>query len=232
MIQFRPAAERGQTRIDWLDSRHTFSFGDYHDPRHMSFRSLRVINDDRVAPGAGFGMHPHRDMEIVTYVLQGSLEHRDSLGTGSVLGAGELQRMSAGTGIMHSEFNPSATESVHLYQIWLMPRTKGIKPGYEQKVVDRQERLGQLRAVVTPDGARGTLRIQQDATISLGLLEKGQVLRQPLALGRFAWVQGLTGSAEVNGRPLAAGDGVALSGEAELVLTGKEAAEVMVFDLA
>ena len=232
MIEIRKANERGQTQIDWLDSKHTFSFGDYHDPEHISFRTLRVINDDRIAPGAGFGMHPHRDMEIVTYVLQGALEHRDSLGTGSVLGPGELQRMSAGTGITHSEFNPSATEPIHLYQIWILPKTRGITPTYEQKVFAPDQRRGKLRAVVTPDGRDGTLRIHQDVAISLGLLEKGQELRQRFASGRFAWVQGLTGRVDLNGQILAAGDGAALSDETELMLSGTDAAEVMIFDLA
>jgi redox-sensitive bicupin YhaK (pirin superfamily) len=232
MIEIRKAADRGQTRIGWLDSRHTFSFGDYYDPAHMSFRALRVINDDRVAPAAGFPTHPHRDMEIVTYVLQGSLEHRDSLGSGSVLGPGELQRMSAGTGIAHSEFNPSPAEPVHLYQIWLLPKSKGIKPSYEQKVFAPEQRRGRLVPVVTPDGRDGTLRIHQDVAISLGSLEQGKALSKTLAPGRHAWVQALTGHVDINGLPLAAGDGAAVTEEKELVVTAKAAAEVMVFDLA
>jgi redox-sensitive bicupin YhaK (pirin superfamily) len=232
MIRIRKAADRGQTRIGWLDSRHTFSFGDYYDPAHMSFRALRVINDDRVAPAAGFPTHPHRDMEIVTYVLAGSLEHRDSLGSGSVLGPGELQRMSAGTGIAHSEFNPSPTEPVHFYQIWLLPKSKGIKPSYEQKVFAPEQRRGRLVPVVKPDGRDGTLRIHQDVEIALASLEKAKEIRAPLALGRHAWVQALTGNLEINSRPLAAGDGAAVSEEKELVLTASAPAEAMVFDLA
>ncbi len=232
MIKIRKASERGQTKISWLDSKHTFSFGDYYDPDSMGFRALRVINDDRVAGGGGFDTHPHRDMEIVTYILEGSLEHRDSLGTGSVLAAGELQHMSAGTGIFHSEFNPAASVPVHLYQIWIMPKTKGIKPTYDQKVFDPAERKGRLQAVVTPDGRDGTLRIHQDAEISLGLLDQGSEIHKSLAPNRHAWVQCLRGSITINGQEMATGDGAAVSSEKELVLKGKDAAEVMVFDLA
>jgi redox-sensitive bicupin YhaK (pirin superfamily) len=232
MIQVYKAAERGRTHIDWLDSRHTFSFGDYYDPDHMGFRALRVINDDHVAPGAGFGMHPHRDMEIVTYVLQGALEHRDSLGTGSILHAGELQRMTAGTGIMHSEFNSSKKEPVHLYQIWLLPQTKGLQPSYEQKAFAPAEQRGHLRAVVTPDGRDGALRIHQDVEILLGSLDKNEKIRKPLAPGRHAWVQCLAGHLSLNELALAAGDGVAISNERAINLAGIEAAQIMVFDLA
>src|SRR5438552_2530700 len=176
MIQVRPAAERGQTRISWLDSRHTFSFGDYWDPRHMGYRSLRVINDDRVAPGGGFGTHPHRDMEIVTYVLDGALEHKDSLGTGSVIRPGELQRMSAGTGIRHSEFNASATEPVHLYQIWLLPEKRGQAPSYEQKPFDPAARAGRWQLVASPNAAEGSLTIHQDARLFLANIATGQTV--------------------------------------------------------
>jgi len=216
MIEIRKAGERGQTRMGWLDSRHSFSFGDYYDPKHMNFRALRVINDDRVGPGGGFDTHPHRD----------------SLGTGSVLGPGEVQRMSAGTGILHSEFNPSKTEPVHLYQIWLLPMSKGIQPTYEQKAFPADERRGQLRCVVTPDGRDGTLRIQQDAEIFLGSLEIGEEVRKELARGRHAWVQALSGMVTINGQTLVGGDGAALTAEKELIIIGKETAEVMVFDLA
>ncbi len=232
MIQVRHAAQRGQTRIGWLDSRHSFSFGDYRDPNHMGFRALRVINDDRVAPGGGFGTHPHRDMEIVTYVLSGALEHRDSLGTGSVLGAGELQRMTAGTGLSHSEFNPSATEPVHFYQIWLQPKARGLAPSYEQRAFPAAQRRGTLRKVVSPTGLDGALCIQQDVEILLGALEKEQTVRHALAPGRHAWVQVLTGQLRLNGETLQAGDGAAVSDEAELVLSAVDQAEVMVFDLA
>ena len=173
MIQVRKAAERGHFDHGWLDTYHTFSFGDYSDLAHMGFRSLRVINDDRVAPGQGFGMHGHRDMEIVTYVLDGALEHRDSLGNGSIIKAGELQRMTAGTGVRHSEFNPSDTEWVHLYQIWLLPERKGLKPSYEQLALGEEDRRGRFRLVASPDGADGSLTIQQDARLYLASLSPG-----------------------------------------------------------
>ncbi len=232
MIQVRKAGERGRTRIDWLDSWHTFSFGDYYDPDHMGFRSLRVMNDDRVAPGGGFGTHPHRDMEIVTYVLDGALEHRDSLGTGSVIRPGELQRMSAGTGIRHSEFNASETEPVHLYQIWLLPERRGLTPGYEQKQFPEAERAGRLRVVASRDGRDGSLTIHQDATLSLATLTAGQTVTTDLAPGRYAWVQALRGPVSVNGTKLTEGDGAAVGGERQLTITGDGPAEVLVFDLA
>jgi quercetin 2,3-dioxygenase len=232
MVKIRKAHERGRTKIDWLDSWHTFSFGEYYDPACMGFRALRVMNDDRVAPAAGFGMHPHRDMEIVTYVLDGALEHRDSLGTGSVIGPGELQRMTAGRGIMHSEYNSSATEPVHLYQIWLLPERKGLEPGYEQKKFPATERAGQLRIVASPDGRDGSLTIRQDVTLALADLDDGQGVTAPLAPGRHAWVQALRGSVRVNGVALAEGDGAAVSAEKEISITGVGRAEVMVFDLA
>jgi quercetin 2,3-dioxygenase len=232
MIRVRKASERGRTRIDWLDSRHTFSFGDYYDPAHMGFRTLRVMNDDWVAPGGGFGTHPHRDMEIVTYVLDGALQHRDSLGTGSVIRPGELQRMTAGTGIAHSEFNASQTEPVHLYQIWLLPERRGLAPGYEQKEFAAAERAGRLRVVASRDGRDGSLTIHQDATLALATLADGQSVSTALAPGRHAWVQVLRGSVTVNGTPLAEGDGAAVSDETELTITGTSPAEVMVFDLA
>jgi len=231
MIRVRKAAERGSTRIDWLDSRHSFSFGDYYDPANMGFRALRVMNDDWIAPGGGFGAHPHRDMEIVTYVLDGALQHRDSLGTGSVISPGELQRMTAGTGIVHSEFNASQTAPVHLYQIWLLPERKGLTPGYEQKKFPAAEQAGRLRVVASRDGRDGSLTIRQDATLSLATLEAGQTVTATLAPGRSAWVQALRGSVTVNGAPLTEGDGAAVSGETELAITGTGPAEVMVFDL-
>ena len=232
MIRIHKAAQRGTTKISWLDSRHTFSFGDYYDPENLNFRALRVMNDDRVAPAAGFGMHPHKDMEIVTYILAGKLEHRDSLGTGSVLGPGEVQRMSAGTGIFHSEYNASQTEPVHLYQIWLLPEQRGLTPSYEQKVFAREERRGKLRPVVAPDGRDGALRIHQDVEVALGLLDQGQSLSKTLAPGRHAWAQVLTGRMEINGQELHDGDGAAISGESDVTITAKEPGEVMVFDLA
>src|SRR5919199_2665695 len=174
MMTIRPAGARGRTALRWLDSRHTFSFNDYYDPRHMGFRSLRVINDDRVAPAAGFGAHPHRDMEIITYVLSGALEHRDSLGSGEVLRPGEVQRMTAGTGIRHSEFNPSPTEPVHLYQIWLLPEREGLEPSYEQRAFPEPERRNRLRLVASPDGSEGSLAIRQDARLYLASLDGGR----------------------------------------------------------
>ncbi len=232
MIALRPARDRGQTELDWLDSRHTFSFGDYYDPAHMGFRALRVINDDRVAPGRGFGTHPHRDMEIVTYVLAGALEHEDSLGTGSVIRPGDVQRMTAGTGILHSEYNPSPAEPVHLLQIWLLPERRGLAPGYEQKHFALEERRGRLRLVAAPDGRDGSVVIRQDAELYAAVLQDGERVRHRLRPGRYAWVQVATGDVTLNGRPLAAGDGAAVSGEEGLELTAPRAAEVLVFDLA
>jgi redox-sensitive bicupin YhaK (pirin superfamily) len=232
MKQIRQAAQRGQTRIDWLDSRHSFSFGDYEDPSQMGFRSLRVINEDWVAPGQGFGMHPHRDMEIVTYVLEGELQHRDSMGHGETLRAGELQRMTAGTGIRHSEFNPSPAQPVHLYQIWLLPRQRGLTPSYEQKAFPPEGRRGRFQLVASPDGQDGSLKIEQDARILLAALPAGQSLRQELPEGRHAWVQVLRGELELNGKALTAGDAAALSNEAALDLRASADAELMWFDLA
>src|SRR3954454_20676746 len=200
MIQIRRGEERGHFDHGWLDKFHSFSFSDYYDPRQMGFRSLRVINEDRVAPGRGFGMHPHRDMEIVTYVLSGSLAHRDSLGTGSVLRAGELQRMTAGTGIRHSEFNDSTTEPVHLYQIWLLPERRGLEPGYEQRGFADEEFRGGFRVVVSPDGRDGSLTIRQDATLHLARLDAGEAASYVLRPGRHAWVQVLRGGVVLNGQ--------------------------------
>ena len=232
MIQIRKAQDRGHFHHGWLDTYHTFSFGDYHDPQHTHFRALRVMNEDRVEPGKGFGMHPHRDMEIVTYVLSGALEHQDSMGNGSVLRAGELQRMSAGTGILHSEFNPSETEPVHLYQIWLFPERKGIEPGYEQQAFAEEEKRGRLRVVASPEGREGSLRIYQDALVFLASLEAGQRIAYNIAANRHAWLQVLRGSAALNGKLLATGDGAAISEEAQLDIAGAEQSEVMLFDLA
>lgn len=230
-IQVRRAAERGHAHYDWLDTWHTFSFDTYYDPAHMGFRSLRVINEDRVQPGTGFGMHGHRDMEIITYVLEGALEHRDSLGSGSVLRPGEFQRMSAGTGIRHSEFNPSATESVHLYQIWLLPDQQGLPPSYEQKAFPEAERQGRLRLVASPKAEDGSLQIHQDARVYLSTLEAGQEVRHDLSPGRHAWLQVLRGSVALSGHPLATSDGAAVSGESVLSIQAREPSEVMLFDL-
>lgn len=231
MIQIRRAVDRGHADHGWLDTFHTFSFADYFDVKHHHFRSLRVMNEDRIAPGQGFGMHGHRDMEIVTYVLEGALQHKDSLGNGSVLRPGEFQRMSAGSGIQHSEFNPSETEPVHLYQIWLFPNEHGITPSYEQKTFAAAERLGRLRLVASPDGADGSLTIQQDSRIFLSSLSAGDSVTHELASGRHAWLQVLRGKVSLNGTPLDTSDGAAISDEQLLTLHADQPAEVMLFDL-
>ncbi len=231
-FRVRPAAERGHANYDWLDTWHTFSFNTYYDPAHMGFRSLRVMNEDWVAPGKGFGMHGHRDMEIITYVLEGALEHRDSLGTGSILRHCEFQRMSAGTGIRHSEFNPSAAEPVHLYQIWLLPNEKGLAPSYEQKAFAEDQRQGRLQLVASPDARNGSLLIHQDARVYLSTLDTGQEVRHELEPGRSAWLQVLRGSVLLNGHALASSDGAAVTGEKSLTVRAAAPAEIMLFDLA
>lgn len=232
MLRIRRAEDRGHFNHGWLDTYHTFSFGDYYDPDHMSFRALRVMNEDRVQPGQGFGMHGHRDMEIVTYVLEGALGHRDSLGNESVLRAGELQRMTAGTGIQHSEFNSSKTTPVHLYQIWLLPDQRGLPPSYEQRFFREDAETGRLRLAAAPPGAGGVLSIHQDARVYLATLEEGQTIEQALAPGRHAWLQILRGQATVNGQVLAPGDGAALSNEAALSIQAVSTGEILLFDLA
>jgi hypothetical protein len=233
MITVRPARERGHADHGWLDSHHTFSFADYHDPRHMGFRALRVINEDRVAPGRGFGTHPHRDMEILSYVIEGALEHKDSMGTGSVIRPGDVQRMSAGTGVLHSEFNASKEVPVHFLQIWILPEEARLPPSYEQKRFGDEEKQGRLRAVAARDGRDGALTVHQDVTVYAGLLAAGEVVRHPLAPGRHAWVQVVRGAIDLGGQPLSAGDGASVSDEAELALGARDgAAEVLVFDLA
>jgi quercetin 2,3-dioxygenase len=231
MIAIRPSSARGHLNHGWLDTYHTFSFGDYYDPEQMGFRALRVINEDRVAPGQGFGMHGHRDMEIVTIVLSGALEHKDSLGHGEVLRPGELQHMSAGSGIRHSEFNPSASEPVHLYQIWLLPREAGLKPSYSQKRFDPAERRNRWQLVASPDGSAGSLTIQQDARLLLADLVAAAELQYDLAAERHGWLQVLRGSVTANGTPLQAGDAVALSAEPRLTLGATDDAELLFFDL-
>jgi redox-sensitive bicupin YhaK (pirin superfamily) len=232
MIRARKAQDRGHADHGWLDTYHTFSFADYQDQAHMGFRALRVINEDRVQPGMGFGMHGHRDMEIVTVVLSGALEHRDSLGNGEVLRPGEVQRMSAGTGVRHSEFNPSQSEPVHLYQIWLLPRSTGIQPSYEQKRFAPEEQRGMLRLVASPDGADGSLTIHQDARVYLATLSTGNTIEHALESGRHAWLQVLRGRVGVNGTALDVSDGAAASAERGLTISSDEPAEVMLFDLA
>ncbi|HWA98258.1 MAG TPA: pirin family protein [Pirellulales bacterium] len=231
MFQLRPANQRGHGNYGWLDTWHSFSFNDYYDPQHMAFRVLRVMNEDRVAPGQGFGMHGHRDMEIITYVLSGELEHRDSLGSGEVLRPGELQYMSAGTGIRHSEFNPSATESVHLYQIWIVPEQAGLQPTYAQQAFDPSEKQGRLRVVASADGRDGSIRVRQNVSIYLATLEAGQAIAAPFETGRHGWLQMLRGSAQAGADALAAGDGLAISEEPNVRIEAQEAAEIMLFDL-
>ncbi|HVU52972.1 MAG TPA: pirin family protein [Polyangia bacterium] len=231
MLTLSPAAQRGRTRIDWLDSRHTFSFGEWYDPAHMGFRALRVINDDRVAAGRGFPTHGHADMEILSYVLEGGLAHEDSLGTGSVIRPGDLQRMSAGTGVRHSEFNASDSEPVHFLQIWIIPDRRGHAPGYEQKAFPEAERRGRLRLVASSDGREGSVSLHQDVALWAGVLDEGQKAELPLAAGRHAWVHVARGAATVNGKRLGEGDGAALSEERAVVLEG-HGGEVLVFDLA
>jgi redox-sensitive bicupin YhaK (pirin superfamily) len=232
MLSIRKSADRGHFDHGWLNTYHTFSFGDYYDPAQMGFRSLRVINEDRVAPGSGFGMHGHRDMEIVTYVLSGALEHKDSLGHGEVLRPGELQHMSAGSGIRHSEFNPSATEPVHLYQIWLLPRAAGLPPTYAQKAFSAEGRTGRWQLVASPDGAEGSLKIQQDARLYLADLTPGAELKYALDPARHAWLQVLRGELSLNGQSLQASDAAAISEESKLEMLSTSPAEVMLFDLS
>ena len=231
MITKRAAAERGGGNHGWLNTRHTFSFSDYYDPAHMGFSALRVINEDRVAPGQGFGTHGHQDMEIISYVLEGELAHKDSLGHVEALRPSEFQCMTAGTGIRHSEFNPSATEPVHFYQIWILPDRAGHEPSYNQRTFPAAERQGQLRVVASPDGRDNSLTIHQNATVFLGALARGEQATQPLAPGRHAWLQVLRGSVQLNGVVLEVSDGAAVSDEASLTIRAVSAAEVMLFDL-
>jgi redox-sensitive bicupin YhaK (pirin superfamily) len=231
MQRLRRAAERGHADHGWLDSFHSFSFADYYDPSHMGFRALRVINDDTVAPGRGFGAHPHRDMEIISYVLDGGLAHRDSMGTGSVIRPGDVQRMSAGTGVVHSEHNASPSEPVHFLQIWLVPSERGLAPGYEQRTFSAEEKAGRLRLVASPDGRDGSVTVHADASLYAGVLGAGEAAELPLPPGRHAWVQLARGKARVNGHDLGAGDGLALSDEARVQIEGVDAGEVLVFDL-
>ncbi len=232
MITLRPSAERGGGDHGWLKTRHTFSFNTYHDPKHMHFRSLRVINEDWVAPGQGFGTHPHDNMEIITYVLEGALEHKDSLGTGSIIRPGDAQRMSAGTGIRHSEFNHSKTEGVHLLQIWIMPNQRNVAPGYEQKTFPAEEKQGKLRVIAAPDGRDGAVTIHADANLYVSVLKSGEKVQHALPPGRSAWVQVAKGDVELNGKKLKQGDGASVSDETKLEIQATAAAEVLLFDLA
>lgn len=231
MMLIRRGHERGHADHGWLDSFHTFSFADYHDPRWMGFRSLRVINDDRVAPGMGFGMHPHRDMEILTYVLTGALEHRDSMGNGRVIRAGDLQYMAAGTGVHHSEVNPSGEEWVHLLQIWIVPERRGVAPRYEEKSMTGAT-SGVLHLVASREGRHGSMAIHQDADLWLGKLQAGDRLQHPLAIHRQAWVHVAEGELVLSGEALSAGDAAAVSEVEVLSLTATAPAQVLLFDLA
>lgn len=232
MITVRRSNERGRGEHGWLDSRHTFSFAGYHDPKFMGFRSLRVINEDRVSPGKGFDTHGHSDMEIISYVLEGALEHKDSMGTGSIIRPGEVQKMSAGRGVEHSEFNASANEPVHFYQIWIMPNRRRTEPEYGQKAFPKEERLGKLRLVVSPDGRDGSLKIHQDASLYASLLEPGGEVVHRLVRGRFGWVQVARGELGLNGQSLQEGDGASVTGEETVSLSSSKSAEVLLFDLA
>lgn len=232
MITVRHGNERGAVDMGWLSSRHSFSFGHYHDPRHQGFRSLRVINDDRVAGGGGFPPHPHADMEIISYVLAGALAHKDSTGTSEVIRPGEVQRMSAGSGIRHSEFNASATDPVHFLQIWILPEARGIAPGYEQKAFPLEEKLGRLRLVASRDGRQGSVTIHQDVDLYSTVLREGDRVGHDLRPGRYGWVQVARGQARLNGIDLKEGDGAAIQDETALLLEGTGDAEVLLFDLA
>jgi redox-sensitive bicupin YhaK (pirin superfamily) len=232
VITIRPAAERGRTDWGWLDSRHTFSFGEYHDPRHMGFRSLRVINDDSVTPGAGFGTHGHRDMEILSYVLEGGLEHKDSSGGGGVIRPGEIQFMRAGTGVTHSEKNASQTEPVHFLQVWIVPDTRGLAPRYDQKTFDESAARKGFVLLASKDGRDGSIQVHQDVALWMTRLGAGDERTLALASGRHAWVHVARGSAGLGGRPLEAGDGAAVSDDAAVQLVGRADAEVLLFDLA
>ena len=232
MITVRPSEDRGHTQIGWLDSRHSFSFDQYFDPAHTSFRSLRVINEDWVAPGAGFPMHPHRDMEIITYILDGALEHKDSMGNGSVIRRGDVQRMSAGKGVLHSEFNPSPTDPVHLLQIWIEPNVTGIRPSYEEKRFAAEQRQGRLRLVASPDGRDSSVMIHQDTCVYATLLDAGDAVTHQLAPGRKAYVHVARGAVEVNGERLTGGDGAKIGAESKITFAKAEGAEILLFDLA
>ena len=231
MIKLRPAKERGHANHGWLDSYHTFSFADYQDPDYMGFRNLRVINEDRVQAAQGFGTHSHRDMEIISYVLEGQIEHKDSMGTGSIIQPGDVQRMSAGTGVTHSEFNPAKKELLHFLQIWILPEKTGLKPSYEQRSFNQEEKLNKLCLVASNDAQNGAVKIHQDASLFISLLHRDKKIEHRLKEGRHAWVQVAEGEMTLNGQTLRAGDGVALSEETSLTLTAKAPAQALLFDL-
>jgi redox-sensitive bicupin YhaK (pirin superfamily) len=231
MIDIRRSAERGGGDFGWLKTQHSFSFDTYHDPRFMGFRSLRVINEDWVQAGHGFPLHPHRDMEIITYVLDGAIEHQDSMGNGSIIRPGDGQRMSAGTGVRHSEANASKTEAAHLLQIWILPDRRGHEPGYEQKAFPEAEKRGRLRLIASPDGSDGSVTIHQDAKLYASLLNPGQAVKHELGKGRHAWLQVARGAVELNGKSLTQGDGAAISDEPLLTVKATKDAEILLFDL-
>ena len=231
MITIRKAQERGHANHGWLDSFHTFSFADYYDPREMGFGTLRVINEDRVAPGKGFGKHPHRDMEIISYVFEGELAHKDSMGIGSVIRPGDVQKMSAGTGVSHSEFNPSAEKPVHFLQIWIEPNQRGVKPSYEQQTFSVEQKRARLRLIASPDGADGSVRIHQDARVYASVLEGDDAVTYALPAGRSAYVHVARGSVQLNGTALTAGDGAKINAEKEIRLSNGDGAEVLLFDM-
>jgi quercetin 2,3-dioxygenase len=229
MIQIRPSEERGRGQLDWLDSRFSFSFADYDDPKHVHFRSLRVINEDRIAPSGGFGMHPHRDMEIITYVLDGAIEHRDSMGNRGLIRPGEIQKMSAGTGILHSEFNPSKEKPVHMLQIWIIPERNGLKPAYEEHRFTAGELDGKFQPI---GGKNGAVSIHQDVELLAGKFAAGETDTRKLAKGRHAWIQIARGEGKLNGKKVTAGDGIAISDEPEVTFEATQPSEVLFFDLA
>ncbi len=231
MITIRRSHERGHADHGWLNSYHTFSFAGYHDPRHMGFRALRVINEDRVAPEQGFGEHPHRDMEIISYVLEGALEHKDSMGNGSILRPGEFQRMSAGTGVLHSEFNPSSSEPAHFYQIWLQPNRRGVRPSYDQRDYPLAEKHNRLRLVASNDGHHDSFTIQQNASVYLATLDKDVTVEHTLTANRHAWVQVMRGAVRIGEVELDTGDAAAISNETDVKITASKDAEIMLFDL-
>ncbi|OUC13114.1 MAG: quercetin 2,3-dioxygenase [Alkalinema sp. CACIAM 70d] len=232
MLTLRRSRDRGHANHGWLDSYHTFSFANYYDPAHLQYRSLRVINEDYIAPGMGFGSHPHRDMEIVTYVLQGALEHKDSLGNGAIIRPGEVQRMTAGTGIVHSEFNPSAEESTHLLQIWILPEQANLQPSYEQTYFSPEERSGKLRLIASRDGREGSVTVHQDMNLYAALLQAGEQIQQPVSADRHFWVQVARGTVQINGEVLEAGDAAAIENVTSLDAIAQADAELLVFDLA
>lgn len=231
VLKIRKSEDRGSTKQEWLDSKHTFSFGDYYDPEHIKFGVLRVINEDKVNPGTGFGTHPHQDMEILTYILEGALEHKDTLGTGSIIQSGDVQRMSAGTGILHSEYNHLQDRQVHLLQIWIIPEKKGLAPSYEQKNFSKKRKPGELTLIASPDGAEDSLTIHQDVSLSVLDLAPGQSFKYDMRKDRMAWLQVARGQVSLNGENLSQGDGMAVSDERELEFRTQEKVEILIFDL-